>query len=101
MQTARREADSRRGNSAERGYGAQWRIARVHFLRNHPLCMGDACAGLLMPATVVDHITPHRGDVRLFWDRTNWQALCKPCHDRKTAREDGGFGRSPTYRTAR
>jgi 5-methylcytosine-specific restriction protein A len=23
----------------------------------------------------------------LFWDEDNWQALCKPCHDRKTAVE--------------
>lgn len=25
----------------------------------------------------------------LFWDEANWQPLCKPCHDQKTAREDG------------
>ena len=36
----------------------------------------------------VDHIIPHRGDQKLFWDRNNWQALCKPCHDRKTGKED-------------
>ena len=34
--------------------------------------------------TVVDHIVPHRGDARLFWDEDNWQPLCKSCHDRKT-----------------
>ena len=38
----------------------------------------------LTPATVVDHIIPHRGDKRLFWDEKNWQPLCKDCHDRKT-----------------
>jgi len=38
----------------------------------------------LTPATVVDHIIPHRGDERLFWDETNWQPLCKQCHDKKT-----------------
>jgi 5-methylcytosine-specific restriction protein A len=48
---------------------------------------------LVEPAAVVDHITPHGGDEALFWDRDNWQPLCKPCHDAKTAREDGGFGR--------
>lgn len=31
-------------------------------------------------AKVVDHITPHRGDSKLFWDTSNWQALCTPCH---------------------
>ena len=40
--------------------------------------------GKLTPATVVDHIVPHRGDPRLFWDEKNWQPLCKECHDRKT-----------------
>jgi 5-methylcytosine-specific restriction protein A len=35
-------------------------------------------------AVVVDHITPHRRNKELFWDKTNWQALCKRCHDRKT-----------------
>jgi 5-methylcytosine-specific restriction protein A len=49
----------------------------------------------LTPATVVDHRIPHKGDKQLFWDSTNWQAMSKPCHDRKTAREDGGFGRTP------
>ena len=28
----------------------------------------------------------------LFWLRSNWQAMAKTCHDKKTAREDGGFG---------
>lgn len=37
--------------------------------------------GRYVAATVVDHIVPHRGDMKLFWDRDNWQALCKACHD--------------------
>ena len=44
-------------------------------------------------ATVVDYIVPHRGDQKLFWDKSNWQPLCKACHDRKTWREDN----RPTY----
>lgn len=44
-------------------------------------------------ASVVDHIVPHKGDQKLFWRRSNWQSLCKRCHDVKTATEDGGFGR--------
>lgn len=99
LQTARRDADSRRGTSAERGYGSKWQTARAYFLRKHPLCMCADCkaAGLIVPASVVDHITPHRGDMRLFWDSSNWQSLSKPCHDRKTAREDGGFGRASKH----
>jgi 5-methylcytosine-specific restriction protein A len=49
--------------------------------------------GLLVAAQVVDHKVPHRGDTVLFWEHTNWQSLCKRCHDMKTATEDGGFGR--------
>jgi 5-methylcytosine-specific restriction protein A len=36
---------------------------------------------------VVDHIIPHRGNRELFWDTENWQALCTPCHNRKTKQE--------------
>ncbi|WP_309252328.1 HNH endonuclease signature motif containing protein [Paenibacillus spongiae] len=43
-------------------------------------------------ATVIDHIKPHKGNKVLFWDRNNWQPLCKSHHDKKTARYDGGFG---------
>lgn len=30
---------------------------------------------------VVDHIVPHRGDERLFWDEANLQAVSKAYHD--------------------
>lgn len=59
-----------------------------------PLCECEECArlGRIMVAAVVDHRIPHRGDPTLFWDQRNWCAMSKRCHDRKTAREDGGFG---------
>ncbi|WP_325053203.1 HNH endonuclease [Paenibacillus algicola] len=50
-------------------------------------------AGCVTAAKVVDHIKPHKRNMHLFWDRLNWQALCKACHDSKTVREDGGFGK--------
>jgi 5-methylcytosine-specific restriction protein A len=73
-----------RETAAQRGYDGRWRKARVLFLRKHPLCAGCLRENQLTPATVVDHIIPHRGDDRLFWDQSNWQPLCKACHDRKT-----------------
>ena len=79
--------DKRRLNSYQRGYDSRWRKYRLWFLSRHPLC---AVCG--MPASVVDHITPHKGNYKLFWDEANHQALCKRCHDIKTAKEDGGFG---------
>lgn len=74
-----------RGSAASRGYGRNWTRARLAFLRQNPLCRICQTQGLLAPATVVDHIIPHRGDMRLFWDVSNWQSLCRPCHGRKTA----------------
>jgi 5-methylcytosine-specific restriction protein A len=78
-------------SSYDRGYDARWRKARETFLRQHPLCECPEClAGKLraMPATVVDHIVPHKGDQRLFWDQSNWQAMAKRCHDRKTRSDE-------------
>ncbi|XZE36532.1 HNH endonuclease signature motif containing protein [Pirellulaceae bacterium SH501] len=77
---------SLRRNSAKRGYDRQWRNARIGFLRENPFCVECAKDDRYIASTVVDHITPHRGDEVLFWARWNWQALCKRCHDRKTAR---------------
>ena len=76
--------DRLRGSAAERGYDAKWRRARKLFLQRHPLCANCLSQGIVTPATVVDHIVPHRGDHRLFWDEQDWQPLCKACHDRKT-----------------
>jgi len=83
--------DSSRGTAAQRGYGAKWRRARAGYLSQYPICV--RCGDI---ATVVDHITPHRGNMQLFWDPTNWQPLCKTCHDRKTATEDSNFAKKST-----
>lgn len=76
--------DQQRGNSAERGYDHRWRKARARWLVDHPLCVECKSQGKVTAADVVDHVTPHRGDKRLFWDRSNWQSLCAACHNRKT-----------------
>ena len=88
-----RRQDQQRGSSAQRGYGARWQRARKQYLARNPLCVECLKDGRVVPATVVDHIIPHRGDQELFWSEDNWQSLCKQCHDRKTAKEDGGFGK--------
>ena len=51
------------------------------FLRSHPLCAMHQMRGQVVPSVIVDHVVPHRGDQTLFWDTSNWQALCKHCHD--------------------
>jgi 5-methylcytosine-specific restriction protein A len=67
--------DRTRPSARQRGYTVEWQHARAAFLLQHPVCR--YCP---KPATVVDHIKPHRGDMRLFWRRSNWQPLCTPCH---------------------
>lgn len=62
----------------------KYRKARARFLTKHPFC---AVCG--KPATDLDHIVPHRGDLSLFWDESNWQGLCHRCHSKKTMEEMG------------
>lgn len=82
-----RAYDQQRGSASARGYGAKWRKARLAYLAHHPLCRPCQAAGRVTVATIVDHIIPHKGDKRLFWDSSNWQPICQPCHDRKTWQE--------------
>lgn len=87
----KKESDAKRGTAHERGYGHKWKLARDSFLRRNPLCVYCARDDRVEPATVVDHIIPHKGDMQLFWDKGNWQSLCKTHHDKKTMKE-GSFG---------
>ena len=82
-----RERTAHRLNSYQRGYTKDWAKARLYFLRRHPLCVHCLKDGKPNEATEVDHIIPHKGDLKTFWDERNWQALCKPCHSRKTMSE--------------
>ena len=77
-----------RASAAERGYDHKWKAARKKYLKEHPLCVKCQQENRLTKATVVDHIHPHRGNGKLFWDKSNWQSLCKRCHDKKTMTED-------------
>jgi 5-methylcytosine-specific restriction protein A len=88
----KRAADKLRGNSTERGYDAIWRRLRAWFLRRNPRCEHHLKQGISRKATVVDHIKPIAEAPELRLDPSNLRALCKPCHDRRTALEQG-FGR--------
>nr|DAY45641.1 MAG TPA: HNH endonuclease [Caudoviricetes sp.] len=81
-----------RASAYRRGYTSRWSKESRAFLALHPWCAECARHGKTVPAELVDHIRPHKGDIGLFWNRSNWQALCWSCHSSKTAREDGGFG---------
>ena len=62
-------------------YGRRWDKARRNHLDVNPWCVFCLALGQHTRATVVDHKTPHRSDVVLFWDERNWQSLCKSHHD--------------------
>ena len=68
-----------RPSARKRGYTVRWEKAARRFLAKHPTCarfgIDPKCRGL---AAEVD---------RLFWARSKWQGLCKPCHSRKTLAE--------------
>ena len=59
----------------------RWKRRRAAFLARNPLCVMCEAAGRTTMATIVDHVTPHHGDVAKFWDESNWQSLCKVDHD--------------------
>jgi hypothetical protein len=71
---------------------ARWKRRRALQLRTHPLCR--FCLegrGLVVPATIADHVEPHGGDPNKFF-LGELQSLCKPCHDsRKRFMELNGY----------
>ncbi len=82
----RHRPSENRPSSCKMGYGRDWRLCRITYLKAHPLCVRCLANGHTMSATEVDHIVPlKQAGERL--DVKNLQALCKPCHSRKTGRE--------------
>lgn len=99
--TATKRVESR-PSARERGYTTAWDRRRARWLREQweacdlttkahlpnmlPPCAECTTQGRITEAKVIDHRIPHRGDQRLFWLEANWQPLCEPCHNAKTAR---------------
>ena len=71
----------------------RWRLLRQQQLIRQPMCEECGRRGRMSVATEADHIKAHKGDEELFFDENNLQSLCKRCHSRKTAREDGRWKR--------
>lgn len=80
------QLDRKRASASRRGYDRQWQRVRALKLQGDPICETKGCG---RPATVVDHrrTIASRPDLRL--DLDNLRSLCKPCHDRHTAKEQG------------
>jgi 5-methylcytosine-specific restriction enzyme A len=87
--------DLYRGSRQSRGYDTTWDKIRLQVLkRDDYLC--QHCLkndGRMVPAEHVDHIVRFTSNADpLRTDLTNLQSLCRPCHSRKTVKEDGGLG---------
>jgi 5-methylcytosine-specific restriction enzyme A len=69
-------------------YGTQrWKRRRRLHLAQHPLCVMCERMGKVTPATVADHVEPHRGDVMLFWHGA-LQSLCTAHHSGTKAQQE-------------
>lgn len=88
-----RDNDSRRGSARQRGYTVEWDKERTRFLAEHPLCLGCLALGHVVPALIVDHVEPHRGDMVKFWDRGMWQPTCRWHHDVVKKQLEAAFDR--------
>lgn len=76
-------------NQAKRAYRTShpvWRRMRAAVLQREPLCRECRKHGETTPATDVDHIDGNTFNNAM----SNLQPLCKPCHTRKTVREQQG-----------
>jgi 5-methylcytosine-specific restriction endonuclease McrA len=92
--TARRSIEWRKWYGLARWkakpHGLRWQC----FVRDGFTCQWPGC-GRVEPDTsklVADHIVPHRGDHRLFFDLNNLQTLCKDCHDTHKQRAERAPG---------
>jgi 5-methylcytosine-specific restriction protein A len=65
----------------------RWQDMRAIHLAQEPWCRECLKLNVYEFATEVDHITPHKGDPVLFFDRKNLQSLCNSHHSSKTAEE--------------
>lgn len=73
----------------------KWIKLAKAILSQYPMCALCGKIGRDTPATVVDHIKPHKGDYDLFWSVDNLQALCKTCHDsQKRQQEINGYSQA-------
>lgn len=86
IQVTRQQYDKHRPEWHDMYSDPRYQGARIRFLQKHPLCVECEKREQLTPATRLDHIEDHKGNLVLFWDESNWQGLCERDHNRKTAR---------------
>lgn len=75
-----------RQRSAPEYHTARWTRESRAWREEHPLCEECRRKGIIKAAEVVDHIIPV-AVCSDFWDRSNWQSLCKECNIAKGNRD--------------
>ena len=68
----------------------RWRKRAKAHLRREPLCAMCLRQGKVTPATIADHIEPHKGDEMVFWFGP-LQSLCKHHNGSKQMLEHRGY----------
>lgn len=81
-------AKSRQARRTLATNSAAWRKLRGLVLAAEPLCRECTKKRITRAASHVDHVDGDPSNNTM----SNLQPLCAPCHSRKTAKEDGGFG---------
>ena len=98
--TARKASRQRNGRDDGHYASTKWRRLRHQLLPPGATCQTPDCD---RRATVLDHEPPRRQLIAAGIPDPDHPAflhpLCAPCHNRKTATEDGGFGTNAVDRS--
>lgn len=91
MATAPKKGRRKRSPAKRFKRGRPYRRARRDWFNSDP--MNRLCAvclknGVTTEATELDHIQRAVDRPDLFNDESNWQPLCRDCHEQKTQREN-------------
>jgi len=84
--------ESRKPEYSKLYHTQRWIKQSKLYRRRNPLCVECLKYGITTDCTgknkgCVDHIVPHRGDLRVFWDKDNWQTMCTMHHNQKSGKE--------------
>lgn len=89
-----------RVRSADEYHTSRWTKESRAFREANPLCKICESKGIVRASEVVDHVVPFPV-CRNFWDKTNWQAICKNCNIEKGNKDKkliNGRGNNKNYR---
>ncbi len=67
--------------------GPRYVRERKNYMAAHPLCAECQRHGIVKKSAELDHIIPVHKAPQRFYDKTNWQALCRDCHILKSMNE--------------